>query len=104
VSKTYQLPRGATGIDHHSGASFRANRFGRVELPDKIARDFEKNGALRHYDVIAAASGQILGLGGKQDRGCPRCFRTAWDWEEKCGRCGTPLPPKEQDGKHQDPA
>jgi hypothetical protein len=88
----FQLPKGATGIDHYSGASFPADRFGRVELPPKVARDFKKNGALRHYDVIAAASGLVIGLGTKNDRTCPTCFRTPWEWEDKCDRCGTPLP------------
>jgi hypothetical protein len=96
MGKKFQLPPGATGIDHYSGASFRADRFGRVELPEKVARGFEKNGALRHYDVVAAASGLVIGLGEKQDRTCPKCHRTAWDWESTCGRCGAELQPKEQ--------
>ena len=90
MSKTFQLPRGATGIDHHSGRSYSADRHGRVTMPDRDARDFEKNGALRHYDVIAAASGVILGLGRKEDYVCHRCNRTLWDWEETCPKCGTP--------------
>jgi len=87
MSETFQLPRGATGIDHHSGASFRADRRGRVTLPDNVARDFKKNGALRHYDVVAAVSGTVLGLGSKDDRVCPTCMRTLWDWETECPRC-----------------
>lgn len=91
MTQRFQLPRGATGIDHHSGASFKADRFGRVELPDRVARDFKKNGALRHYDVIAAADGVILGLGTANDRTCLTCNRTPWDWEETCLKCGTPI-------------
>ena len=96
MTKAFQLPRGALGIDHYSGAHFTADKYGRVELPDSVASDFEKNGALRHYDVIAAISGQILGLGKKEDRLCPTCLRTAWDWETTCGKCGTELPTKEE--------
>lgn len=95
MSKTFQLPPGATGIDHHSGASFPANRRGRVTLPDKVARDFVKNGALRHYDVIAAVGESIPTFGSPDDRVCPQCFRTAFDYEEACPRCGAPLPTKE---------
>jgi hypothetical protein len=89
--KQYSLPRGATGIDHHSGRSFRARPNGRVDLPDNVAKDFEKNGALRHYDVIAA-TGAPVGLGRKDDRMCTTCGFTPWEWQDDCPRCGTKIP------------
>lgn len=88
--KTYQLPKGATGIDHHSGRSFPARSNGKVDLPDRVATDFEKNGALRHYDVIAAAASPV-GLGRKDDKLCEACGFNPWEWQEVCPRCGAAL-------------
>ncbi len=100
---TLQLPPGATGVDHWSGASYRADRQGKVVVPDSVAAEYRKNGVLRHYDVTL--EGLPMGNTRPDDQTC--CGRTLWDWETQCPKCGTEYdraPAEAEAQKEEEPA
>lgn len=90
MPETFHLPPGAIGIDHWSGRSFPADGNGHVTLPDHIANDMKRNGALRHYDVISGSSTVRLGRGSEDDP-CQGCGFNAWEFTATCPRCGHDL-------------
>lgn len=86
------LPPGCMGIELPGGRKLDGRR-GVLTISDEEARLIARSPAARQ-DLIGRPNTFTFGGTGMS---CPRCHRTAWDWERVCPRCGTPL--EEHDGK-----
>jgi hypothetical protein len=83
------LPPGALGVDHWSGRSYHADRRGHVLVPDDVARDYQRNGVLRHYDVTVGGT-----TFSSSTPGCPACHFAPYPWQvaaSRCPRCGAAM-------------
>jgi hypothetical protein len=91
MTRVLHLPRGARGVDHWSGASYRADGNGHVTVPSDVADDFRRNGVLRHYDVTLIGTA----FGSSAEGVCGTCNFSPWPWqaaEGLCPRCGAAIP------------
>lgn len=83
---TFQLLGGARGVDFPDGTSLKADRRGRITVPEEMAVAIRGSAAKHRYDAILEVA-PMRQTSRPGDFICG-CGFAPWPWQHECPRCG----------------